>query len=51
MSIYECPFCGEQVTTVHDLKWHLKQWHKDKLRGKDYIDCKFLLNLTGVSEK
>lgn len=51
MSLYECSFCGEQVTRVSDLKYHMKTHHKDKLKGKDYIECKFWLNLTGVSER
>ena len=48
---YQCPFCGEQMTTVVDLKWHLKHWHKSKLQGSNYVECKFYLNMTGVSEK
>ena len=47
MSLYQCPFCGEQVNTVARLKWHLNQHHKQNINGKDYIECKFLLNLSG----
>jgi len=51
MSLYQCPFCGEQVTTVADLKWHVRHWHKSHIQGKNYLECKFYLNMTGVSEK
>lgn len=47
MSLYQCPFCGDQVNTVARLKRHLNQHHKNSIAGKDYIDCKFLLNLSG----
>jgi len=51
MSLYECPFCSEQTTTVSDLKWHVKHHHKTRIQGKDYLQCKFYLNMTGVFEK
>jgi hypothetical protein len=48
MSLYQCPFCGEQVNTVARLKWHINQHHKKEIRpNQDYLECKFLLNLTG----
>ena len=48
MSLYQCPFCGEQVNTVARLKWHLNQHHKKNIHPKqDYLECKFHLNLTG----
>jgi len=47
MSLYECPYCGEQVNTIARLRWHLNQHHKQHLKGKDYLECKFLLNISG----
>jgi len=47
MSLYECPYCKEQVNTIARLKWHLNQHHKQEIKNKDYLPCKFLLNLSG----